>query len=190
MLRQSNIYVTPEEYLTQERSAEYKSEYLNGEVFAMSGASRRHNLISTNLIREFSLQVKGRPCEVYGSDMRVGIRAANVYTYPDVTVVCGEAQLEDKHLDTLLNPTLIVEVLSKSTGSYDRRAKFGYYRTIASLAEYVLVAQDERRVELNTKQEDGRWLLTDFRSASDAIELASINCVLALAEVYDKVALA
>ncbi|MFL6282619.1 MAG: Uma2 family endonuclease, partial [Pyrinomonadaceae bacterium] len=111
------------------------------------------------------------------------------YTYPDVVVVCGEPRLEDDYLDTLLNPTMLVEVLSESTERYDRGRKFGFYRTIESLAEYVLVAQDECRVEQYAKQPDGRWLLTDHRAPEDLVELASIQCTLKLSEVYEKVAL-
>ena len=182
-------YLTPEEYLTFERKAEYKNEYIDGEIIAMTGASRRHNLITINLGREISQQLKGRPCETYGGDMRVRIPSKRMYTYPDVVVVCDEPQLEDDYLDTLLNPTVIIEVLSKSTEPYDRFKKFAFYRTIESLAEYILVAQHEYRVEQHTKQTDGRWLLSDHRSLEDVVELASIQCILALREVYDKVTL-
>src|SRR5947207_2358678 len=187
MSSQPTTQLTPEEYLAIERRAEYKSEYIDGEMIAMTVASRRHNLIAANISREISQQLRGRPCEEYGSDMRVRVPSTRLYTYPDVVVVCGEPQFEDDYVDTLLNPTLIVEVLSESTELYDRGKKSGFYRTIESLAEYLLVAQDECRVEQYLKQPDGRWLLSDYRSPEDVVELSSIQCSLALKEVYDKV---
>ena len=187
---QSKTYLTPEEYLAIERRAETKSEYFNGEMVAMVGASRKHNLITVNIVGELRQQLKGRSCEAYASDMRVKIPTTELYTYPDVTVACGEPKFEDEFVDTLLNPTLIVEVLSASTASYDRIKKFGYYRTIESLAEYLLVAQDEYKVEQYVKQADGRWLLTDIRSLEGVVEMVSIQCRLMLADVYDRVSLA
>lgn len=189
MPSQPLTYLTPEDYLAIERKAEHKSEYLDGELIAMTGASRNHNLITTNIIGELRQQLKKRPCEVYTNDMRVKVPATRFYTYPDVVVVCGEPRLEDDHFDTLLNPTLIVEVLSESTEAYDRGKKFGYYRTIESFAEYLLVAQDEYKVEQFVKQGDGRWLLSDIRSLENTVELVSIRCSLALDEIYDKLSL-
>ena len=189
MSSQPKTYLTPEEYLAIERRNEYRSEYLDGEMVAMTGASREHNLIALNIAGEIHRQLRGRPCETYVSDMRVRIPITRTYTYPDVSVVCGEPLFEDDYIDTLLNPTALVEVLSESTERYDRGRKFGFYRTIESLAEYVLVAQDECRVEQYAKQRDGRWLLTDHRSPEDVVELASIQCTLKLSDVYEKVAL-
>lgn len=189
MSRQVKPYVTPEEYLAFERKAETKNEYVNGEIFAMAGASRKHNLIVANISGELRQQLKGTPCELYPGEMRVKAPAARSYVYPDVVVVCGEPQFEDDNLDTLLNPTLVVEVLSKSTESYNRLAKSAYYRTIESLVEYLLVAQEEYRVEQYVKQEDGRWLLSDVRSLESVIELKSIGCSLALRELYDRVSI-
>lgn len=189
MSSQPTTYLTPEEYLAIERKAETKSEYINGEIVAMTGASREHNLIGVNLTREISQQLRGQPCEGYVNDMRVRVPSTRFYTYPDLVVVCGEPEFEDDCFDTLLNPTLIIEVLSESTEGYDRGKKFGFYRTIPSLAEYLLVAQDEHRIEQYAKQQDGRWLLSEYHSAEDVAELASIQCRLALKEVYDKVVL-
>jgi Uma2 family endonuclease len=180
-------YVTPEEYLAFERAAEYKNEYFDGEIIAMTGASRAHNLIMTNLLAELRQRLRGKPCEVYPSEMRVRIPSANIYTYPDVVVVCGEPEFEDGHVDTLLNPTLLVEVLSKSTASYDRSVKSGYYRTPPSLTEYLLVAQDDYHVEQYIKQQDGRWLIADIRGQEGRIELPSVGCVLSLSDVYERV---
>jgi Uma2 family endonuclease len=189
MSRQTKAFVTPEEYLALERRAEHKSEYFDGEVFAMTGASRKHNLIALNIGGELRNQLKGRPCETYTSDMRVKVAAAGLYTYPDVVVICGDAQFEDEFVDTLLNLVLIAEVLSKSTARYDRGGKFSDYRSIPSFAEYLLVAQDEHRVEHYVRQADGRWLLTEYRSLEDVLQLDSINCSLPLKEVYDRVSL-
>jgi Uma2 family endonuclease len=188
MTSQPKSYVTPEEYLAFERQAEYKNEYIDGEIFATTGASRRHNLITVNLAAALNPQLRGRPREAYVGEMRVRIPKRG-YVYPDAVVVCGEPQFEDGHLDTLLNPTVLIEVLSDSTERYDRGKKFSFYQTIKSLAAYVLIAQDEYKTEQYVRQPDGRWLLSDHRSPEGVIELASIQCTLALREVYDKVSL-
>ncbi|MGQ0762467.1 MAG: Uma2 family endonuclease [Acidobacteriota bacterium] len=180
-------YITPQEYVKLEREAEYKSEYLNGEIFAMIGASRAHNLITTNISGEFRRQLKGRPCETYAGDMRVNVTSIGFYTYPDVVVVCGAPQFEDSEFDTLLNPTVLVEILSKSTERYDRMAKTFYYRTVESLAEHVLVAQHTVHVEQYVKQPNGDWLLIEFTSPEQVVQLGSIDCSLQLTEVYDRV---
>ena len=179
-------YISPQEYLRRERLAEYKSEYLNGEIFAMSGASREHNLITGNIGAELNRQLRGKPCEAYTSDMRVKVRSNGLYTYPDVIVVCGEPQFEDKEVDTLVNPTVLGEVLSRTTERYDRIAKTTYYRTIDSLAEHLLVAQDEIRVEQYIRQPDGQWLMLEFLTRDAVVELPSIGCTLKLGEVYDR----
>ena len=189
MSRQVKTFVTPEEYLAFERKAEYKNEYVNGEIFAMTGASRKHNLIVANISGELRQQLKGKPCEVYPGEMRVKAPAAHSYVYPDVVAVCGDPQFEDDFFDTLLNPTLVVEVLSKSTESYNRLAKSAYYRTIDSLAEYLLIAQEEYRVEQYVRQADGRWLLSDVRELESVIDLKSVECSLALSDLYDRIVL-
>jgi Uma2 family endonuclease len=189
MSSQIKPFISPAEYLALERQAEYKSEYLNGDIFAMTGASRKHNLITGNMSAEFVRQLKGRSCEAYSSDMRVKVTATGLYTYPDVVVVCGEPQFEDDFVDTLLNPTVLVEVLSTSTERYDRIAKSSYYRTLDSLAEHLLVAQDKHRVEQYVRQPDGQWLLFDYRSLDNTVELKSIDCSLALRDIYDKVSI-
>jgi Uma2 family endonuclease len=186
---QTRPRLTPEEYLAIERQAETRSEYLDGEMFAMTGGSLHHNLIVSNLVRELSLQLKKRPCQVYPSDLRVHIPATGLYTYPDVIVVCGEPRLEDQHLDSLLNPTLIVEVLSPTTEAYDRGKKFEHYQTIQTLSEYVLVSQDSFRVEQYLRQDGNRWLLTTTAGLDGRVALPSVQCELALAEIYDKVKL-
>ncbi len=180
-------YLTSEEYLAKERKAEYKSEYFKGEMFAMSGASREHNLIAGNLSRELGNQLLDRPCEVYQSDMRVKVSRTGLYTYPDVVIVCGEPRFEDTDVDTLLNPTVLFEVLSETTENYDRGKKSVYYRTLPSLQEYVLVAQDKCHVEQFTRQPDNRWLLWETDDLEGVLNLPSIGCELKLTDVYAKV---
>lgn len=187
MATQSVYWLTPQEYLTRERRAMTKSEYLNGEVFAMAGASERHNLITTNLVIALGTQTKGRLCKVYAHDMRVKVRPSGLYTYPDVVVVCGQAEFEDEHVDTLLNPTLLIEVLSDSTEAYDRGRKFDHYRALASLQEYLLVTSKAAAVDQFVRQPDGRWLLTTYRGSGAVVNSAAIDCRLPLAEIYDKV---
>lgn len=180
-------WISPEQYLEAERRAETKSEYLNGQIFAMTGASRAHNLVVTNLVGELRTQLRGRPCEVYPSDMRVRVTETGLYTYPDVTVVCGEPRLEDEHADTLLNPTLLIEVLSESTQRYDRGRKAEHYRRIPSLEEYLLVDQTEPRVERYRRRGEREWLLTEVSGLGERIELDSIDGALALRDVYERV---
>ena len=177
---------TPEQYLAMERKADFKSEYDGGFITAMAGASTKHNLIVGNLHGEIRSQLKGRPCVVFMSDMRLCVSPTGLYTYPDVMAVCGEREYLDAEVDTLLNPTMIVEVLSSTTESYDRGRKFGHYRRLASLKEYVMVAQDEVKVERFTRRGDD-WVLTEFTSLDDTLRLASIACEVSLREIYDKV---
>ena len=187
MVSQLSTQISPEEYLEFERKSASKHEYLKGEVFPMTGASLKHNLISVNITAEFRRQLKQTDCKVVTNDMRVKAPGATLYTYPDVVAYCGEPLLEDEQFDTLLNPCLIVEVLSKSTAAYDQEEKFGYYRTIESLNEYVLVAQNAHHVAQFAKQPDGRWLLTDIRGLESSVALTSVPCTLALEEIYDGV---
>ena len=175
-------WISPEEYLALERKAERKSQYLNGEILAMAGASREHNLIVGNLVREIGNQLRGGPCEVYPSDMRVRVRETGLYTYPDVSVVCGAPEIEDAHGDTLLNPTLLIEVLSSSTGNDDRGWKSEHYRRIPSLQEYLLVPQDEPRVQRYRRRGEREWVITEVVGLGESVELASVGCELGLVE--------
>ncbi len=177
---------TPEEYLARERKALNKSEYRDGRIYAMPGASRAHNLITVHVTGELYIQLRTRSCEVYPSDMRVKVSAGGLYTYPDVIVVCDEPRFEDGHFDTLLNPTVLIEVLSPSTAAYDRGEKFRRYQYLDSLCEYILISQDRVQVEHYLRQEDG-WELTEFRSLSDVFQLVSIRCELSLQAIYAKV---
>jgi Uma2 family endonuclease len=180
---------TPHEYLAFERKSPIKHEYYDGSIFAMAGTSREHNLISGNTYAEIRAQFRNRPCEVYVSDIRVLVSRTGFYTYPDVVAVCGERRFEDSEVDTLLNPNVIIEVLSESTEAYDRGKKFGHYRRLESLREYVLVAQDEVRVERYSRRGD-EWVLTELSSLDDTLRLESIGCAVALREIYAKVELA
>ncbi len=179
--------VTPEEYLSLDRAAQVKSEYLGGRIVAMAGASRRHNLITANVLTAINVQLVERPCEVYASDMRVKVEASHDYTYPDVVAVCEEPRFEDGVLDILLNPTLLVEVLSPSTQDYDRGTKFALYRTIDTLRDYVLIFQDRVRVEHYARQGAFQWLLTEYAEPSDTLSLPSVGVTLSLSEIYRKV---
>lgn len=179
--------LTPEEYLVQERRAPFKSEYYRGETFAMAGATREHNLVCSNVARETGNQLKERPCEVYQSDMRVKVSRTGQYAYPDVTIVCGQPLFDDEVRDTLLNPTVLIEVLSKSTELYDRGIKSASYRKISSLKEYVLIAQDRPQVERYVRQPDGSWLLREASELTESVTLESVGVVLPLAEVYRQV---
>ncbi len=176
-----------DDWLEGERATpEGRSEFVDGEVFAMTGASLAHNAIVTNISGELHSQMKGRPCQVYANNVKVLIRSANAGKYPDLVALCGEPELLDDRRDVLLNPSLIVEVLSDSTEAYDRGDKFALYRRLPSLREYLLLSQERMAAELYTRQADGRWTLTDFTALTDRVPLASIDCTLALAEVYDK----
>jgi Uma2 family endonuclease len=177
---------TPEQYLALERKAAFKSEYYKGYITAMAGASREHNIMALNFAAEIRSQIKGRPCEVYGSDMRVFIDRTGLYTYPDVVAVCGQRLFQGGEVDTLLNPMLIVEVLSPSTESYDRGKKFGHYRQLPSLQGYVLISQDQVLVERFIRQGDD-WLLTEFRNLDDTLRLTSIDCEIPLREIYARI---
>lgn len=175
-----------QEYLELERRAEFKSEFHDGQIFAMTGVSREHNLITVNIAAELRQQLKNRPCEAFVNDMRVRAGKAKGYHYPDLAVACGTPQFEDEHGDTLTNPTVLIEVLSPSTEAYDRGGKFANYRKIASLREYLLVAQDQAHIDHYLRQGDA-WLLTEAEGLDSSVTLDSIGCILALQEVYDKV---
>ncbi len=177
-------FVTPQEYLTLEREAEFRHEYLNGEIFEMAGGTKRHSLISTNLARLIGNQILDRNCNVFDSDMRIKI-PNETYTYADIVALCGEEHFEDEAEDTLLNPSVIFLVLSKSTEAYDRGAKFEQYQTIESLQEYVLITQGPFRVE--QRQDVNSWTCFEFRKPEDLVRLNSIDCELGLKDIYHKV---
>ncbi len=187
MVAQQKTRISEEEYLARERAADTKSEYRDGEIVAMVGGSREHILIGISASALLYRQLEDRPCEVYSNDMRVRIEQGQRYTYPDLIVVCGEPQFGDDYLDNLLNPTVVIEVLSPSTEAYDRGDKFHHYRTIRSLREYLLIAQDAYRIEHFARQGEQHWLLTVADGLEASVYLASIDCTLRLADVYKKV---
>ena len=184
---QPKVRFTPEEYLELERKAETKSEYLDGEVFAMPGVSWEHSRIVLNIATGLNMQFVDRPFHVHGPELRVKISETGLYTYPDVFIVGTEPQLEDGHHDTVLNPQVIFEVLSDSTESYDRGRKFAHYRALDSLREYFLVSQKEYRVERFARHEDGDWLYSEVTDPEGSIEISSVVCRLLLSCIYCKV---
>ena len=184
----AQTYITPQEYLALERKAHCKSEYLDGHIIAMSGASFKHSLIISNISGELHLQFKGRGCSVHTNDMRVRPNPRDSYFYPDVVVVCGEPQFEDEAFDTLLNPIVIVEVLSPSTEAYDRGEKFRRYQQLASLKEYVLVSQDKVWVE-HHRLHGAQWILSHYRTLEEVLPLPSIGCEVPLRDIYTRVIL-
>lgn len=182
----AKILLSPEEYLIMEREADFKSEYRNGKIVMMPGASRQHNLIAGNMFGQLYVQLLDRTCEVYINDMRVKVSDSGLYTYPDVVVVCDEPRFEDGYFDTLLNPTVIAEVLSPSTENYDRNEKFMSYQTLESLQEYILISQNDIHVEQYIRQ-DSKWILKEYLSLDDVFQIVSIECQLALRAIYAKV---
>ena len=176
--------LTPQEYLAKERAAEFRSEFYQGEMFAMSGASWEHTLIKDNMAGEAHSQLKDGPCRVVTSDLRVKVNPSGLYTYPDLIVVCEQPEFEDEIFDTLLNPQALVEVLSDSTEKYDRGTKARLYRQLPSLKEYVLVAQDRPLVERYVRQADGTWSLTEFTELAQTFSFASVPVQIALADIY------
>lgn len=180
-------YLTPEEYLAIERQAEFKSEYVDGVMYSMAGGSPKHNLVSGNIHSLINLRLWDGPCRVFNSDQKVRVPGKQKYLYPDVTVVCDKPLFDENEKDVLLNPLLIVEVLSDSTAGYDRARKFLFYQEIESFREYLLVAQDEPVVQHYIKQSDGSWIYTKIEGLDKSIELTTINCRLELKDIYAKV---
>ncbi len=176
--------ITPQEYLIRERQASIKSEFYQGEIFAMGGGSANHSLIAANFVREAGNALRDKPCIVFNSDLRVQVQSTGLYTYPDATIVCGELLFDDDHRDTLLNPTVIVEVLSDSTEKYDRGKKSNHYRQIASLKELILIAQDRSHVERFTRQPNGDWLFHEQKELTADFELKSLGISIAISELY------
>jgi Uma2 family endonuclease len=181
-------FITAAEYLEIERKADIKSEYVAGRMYAMSGVSRRHSLIAGNLYSAIHPQLRGKNCEAHMADMRVKVSPTGMYTYPDIIAVCGDARFEDAHVDTLLNPTVLIEILSDSTEAYDRGEKFAHYRRLESLREYVLVAQNKIRIE-HYRREGEQWVLSEVSDPDAALHLPSIDCRVGVAAIYDKVEL-
>lgn len=178
--------VSEDDYLDHELRSEAKHELIHGVIVAMAGASREHNAIAGNIVGLLRALLKERRCLVFPSDQRVHVEATGLFTYPDVSVACDGLRFHPKNRDTLLNPCLLVEVLSDSTEAYDRGAKFAHYRAIPSLLEYVLVSQHERKIEHYRRLDTGQWVLTIYEGDNAAAALPALGCELSLAEVYDK----
>lgn len=189
MRPQEHLPLTPEQYLAQEREAEFKSEYVNGEIFAMAGTSREHNQISSNIIISLGSQMLDKPCSVYSSDMKVKIGQGNKYTYSDIVTACEPQSFEDEHTDVLLNPTVIIEILSDSTEAYDRGLKFFHYQRLESLREYLLVSQKFCHVEKYERQATNVWAYSELHDMDDGVDINALNCTLALKDIYRKVEL-
>lgn len=179
--------ISPQEYLAIERSLETRNEYLDGVMYAMSGTTYEHTRIKENISYRASAQLDGGPCEVLSSDMRVKVNSSGLYTYPDLIILCGRPELEDSHFDTLLNPQVIIEVLSESTEKYDRGLKFQHYRQIPSLREYILVSQNKVLVERFTRQPDNSWNFQTFDDPQGVFPFATVAIQIPLQEIYRKV---
>ncbi|MCF0053802.1 Uma2 family endonuclease [Dyadobacter sp. LJ53] len=185
MTAQAIKMYSEKEYLELEREAEYKSEYYRGEIFAMAGASPNHNRILENLSGECYIALKGKSCQSFSSDMRLHIPQNDLYTYPDLLIVCGKPEFSEIDKDTLINPSVIIEVLSKTTASYDRGNKFRLYRSISTLMEYILVDSLSVSVEVFRKNEDGSWtFVSEINNIEEQILLTSINAQLKLSDIY------
>lgn len=187
MVAERAPFLTAEEYLAIEREAEFKSEYVDGRMYMMAGASEPHVVTTGNIFREIASQIRGRGCRAYVTDMKIQVSLRGQYSYPDVAVVCGQPQFHDEHQDVVTNPIVIVEVLSPSTEAYDRGLKSQRYRQMDSLQEILLAAQDRPHLELSTRQPDGSWRLTEASGLDAEIALASVGCTLRLADVYENV---
>ncbi|MHB9026586.1 MAG: Uma2 family endonuclease [Armatimonadota bacterium] len=179
-------YMSLEDYFKLDEAGDSKHEYYQGAIFDLVGASENHNLIAVAVVSYLNAQLRGKPCRPYPSDFRLKIEAASLYTYPDLSVICGDTQLADGRRDTFLNPTVLIEVLSDSTEAYDRGKKSEFYRTIPSLQEYLFIAQDRPHVERYRRQ-GPNWLLTEYSAVEDEVALDSIGCTLSLAAIYERV---
>ncbi len=187
MLKPQKEFYTPEEYFALEEAAEYKSEYSQGEIFAMAGGTPNHDRIAGNLYVNFHSKLNGTLCEPFTSDMRIQIDEKKHYAYPDLSVVCGELEFAEGRKDMISNPIVIVEVLSKSTRNYDRSFKFSDYRNIKTFRDYILVEQDEVHIENFHKNEDGFWILYEYKNLDETLVIKSINVEIPVKEIYARV---
>ena len=187
MLRRTKKIFSPTEYLAMEEVADYKSEYFNGEIFAMSGGTPDHSSVAVNLTVALGTRLAAKPCRVFNSDMRLHVERNGLYTYPDVMVICGKIELVKRRNDTVTNPVLIVEVLSESTRDYDRGMKFNLYKQVPSLQEYVVVESENPRVECYRRGADDQWVVEMIDDPSATVKLASVACEIPMGEIYRKV---
>ncbi|MDI6794971.1 MAG: Uma2 family endonuclease [bacterium] len=189
MLKPNKQIYTAEEYFDMEKLSEYKSEYFYGEIFAMAGGTPNHNRITINLAGTLNAAFKDKFCEAFASDLRVQVEKGRHYTYPDVVVVCGELEFAEKRKDTIINPVIIMEVLSDSTKDYDRGTKFTVYRNIKTLQDYILIDQDIVHIEYFSKKEDGTWRLQEYFNMEEVLTLESIQVKISIKEIYNRVSL-
>ncbi len=178
-------FITAEDYLEQERAATEKHEYYQGEVFAMSGASLEHVIITRNITVGIGIKQKGKSCQPFGSDLRIHIPANSLYTYPDLSIICGKPELTDNNFDTATNPSVIIEILSESTRNYDMGTKFKLYRDIPTLREYILIDSETVYVEKHVRQQDNNWLLSELKHEADTLHIESIDIALPLKDIYE-----
>ncbi len=186
-MRPAKKSYTVAEYLAMEQVADYKSEYYNGEIYAMSGGTSDHSLIAVNLVIELGLQLRAKPCRVYNSDMRLLVKRSGLYTYPDIMVICGKLEFVERRNDTVTNPLLIVEVLSESTREYDRGQKFLFYQQIPSLRDFVLVESESPHVEYYQRAEGDKWTVEILDGLDATVKLESLACEIPARQIYDKV---
>ena len=187
MLLKEENKISPEEYLVSERKSEIRNEYFDGEIFAMAGASREHNQIASNIVRILGNQLLEKPCSVFSSDMKVKIKEIGKYTYPDIVVVCEKEEFENENKDVLLNPVVIIEILSDSTEAYDRGDKFAHYQRLNSFVEYILISQYFWRLEKFTRQDNGTWIYSKYETDGNVVKIEAVNCELPVSEIYRKV---
>ena len=180
-------YIAEKDYLNAERLALNKHEYFRGEIFAMSGASLPHNKIFSNLFIDAGVKLKGKKCQPFGGDLRIYIPKNTLYTYPDMSIICGEPETTDDNFDTVTNPTVIFEILSKSTRNYDKGQKFTLYRDIESLKEYILIDSEKIMVEKFTKNPDKSWTLTEYMHLGEGFDILSVQISMKLSDIYDAV---
>ena len=178
-------YISEHEYLEQERAATEKHEYYEGEIYAMSGATANHNNIFTNLFPDIANKLKGKGCRPYSSDLRIHIPKNTLYTYPDISIICGEMKLTDDKFDTATNPSVIIELFSQSTRNDDRLEKFSLCRDIPTLQEYILVDTRKIHIEAHVRNSDSTWKLTDYRYLHDTLEIVTVNISISLNDIYE-----
>ncbi len=177
-------YISAEKYLTMERMATEKHEYYQGEIFAMSGASFKHNRVFSNLFGDIQGKLKGKHCVPFGSDLRIHIPKNTLYTYPDISIICGKIDATDDKFDTATNPTVIIELLSQSTRNYDKLEKFSLYRDIESLKEYILVDTQKIHIESYVRNANNTWQLTDYKAITDSLIITTVNISINTADIY------
>lgn len=178
--------ISVSEYLEIERTSQEKHEYYKGEIFAMVGGKRVHAVIAGNILTKINIQIEKKSCIAFGSDMKVQVKPDGLFTYPDISALCGEEKILDEKEDTLLNPSLIIEVLSESTENYDRGKKFMLYHELESLQEYVLVSSDYKKVEIFRRTANNQWLLSDIKE-NEPVVFETVQCSLSFDEIYNKV---